>query len=410
VEFKAVVNPNVEPITFDADLSSPQVSQQDLSILSAALTPREPAELSASPSRPSRVRGAPKANVPVSDVEQGGSAVPPPWALAEGRAAVRVDAFRLEIGQTIEDVVLKVEVSEPKLSVDPVSAKMGEGKLKGSAHVLYTASQLKPYTLTSNIHFKDIDPSFFVKPYESVPVQGQFNGVFEFSGVGEGLDAAVEDSMAHLKITGEDGVLIAFEMDGRQQLGLGLAGLLGQSLDRPGVTAVSNTIPYFKEIPFDHFVFELTRGADKQVRIPQLRLTGASVLVDANGSVGASALSEVMDQPLDVTLVLGAKGRLTEHLKVLDLLQPVAADDGFYHWKETVPITGTLADPDTGALMDILNDAGKRALSKPNTKQDLAEQDTSSSLTPESGTKKQSKEERRLEDVGHVLDALNSFF
>ena len=154
--------------------------------------------------------------------------------------------------------------------------------------------------------------------------------------------------------------------------------------------------------------------------IPQLRLTGASVLVDASGSVGGSALSEVLDQPLDLTLILGAKGRLTEHLDVLDLLQPTVAEDGFYHWKDAVPITGSLADPDTGALMDILNDAGKAAFSKPKKKKEQAAEldtgdGTSSNLTPQSeGTaeepKKKSKEERRREDVEQVLDVLNSLF
>ncbi len=420
VQLRAVVNSSVEPITFDADLSGPRVTQEDLSILSAAFTPREQAEVLAAPSRPSDVRGAPKPQAPRGVGAVDIAPVPPAWAMLDGRAAVSVDELRLEAGQTIEDIVLKAVVSEPMLSVDPVSAKVGKGTLEGSSHVLYASSQLKPYTLTSNIRFEGIDPSFFVKPHQSAPVQGLFDGAFELSGVGETLDGAVEDSTAQLKITGKQGVLTAFELDNRAQAGLGLAGLLGQSFDRPGIAAVSKTIPYFKEIPFDHFVFELTRGADKQVLIPQLRLTGASVLVDASGSVGPSALSEVMDQPLDLTLVLGAKGRLTEHLEILDLLQPTVAEDGFYHWKDAVPITGSLADPDTGALMDILNDAGKAALSKPKKKESTPAavengDGTSSSLTPQSKAeakeaKKKSKDERRREDVEQVLDVLNSLF
>ena len=66
--------------------------------------------------------------------------------------------------------------------------------------------------------------------------------------------------------------------------------------------------------------------------IPQLRLTGDSVLIDASGSVGASGLREVMDQPLDLTMSLGAKGRLTESLETLELLQHSAAEDGFRRW------------------------------------------------------------------------------
>lgn len=431
LQLKAVVNSSREPITFDADVSSERVTQEDISILAAAFTPREQAEAIAQPSRPSDVRSErqkPQASRGVTVVDT--APVPPAWAMLDGRASVSIDEFRLEAGQMIEAIVLKAVVSEPKLSVDPISAKIGEGELKGSSSVLYASSQLKPYTLASDIRFEAIDPAFFVKKHhKKPPVQGAFDGVFELSGVGETMDAAVEDSITKLKITGEKGILTAFEMDDRQQLGLGLAGLLGQSFDRPGIAALSHTIPYFRDIPFDSFVFELTRGADKQVLIPQLRLTGESVLIDAAGSVGASELSEVMDQPLDLTLTLGAKGHLTEHLETLDLLQPTTGEDGFRRWSQDVHITGSLADPDTGELMDILNDAAKGAFSKSSKDREkenaAAEVDPTNSLPAElaprsDGTtaeptepeepKKKSKEERRRDDIEQGIDLLNSLF
>ena len=425
LQLVAEVNPSQAPMTFSAAVSGPRVTQEDFSILSAAFTPRAQLTVAAPTlSGPSAVRGTeqPQAARGVG-VDVSGS-VPPVWAMLDGRATISIDEFRLEAGQVIEAIALKAVVSEPKLMVDPISAKIGEGELQGSSTVLYASSQAKPYSLTADIRFADIDPAFFVKRHQSAPVQGRFDGVFQLTGVGESLDAAVEDSTATLKITGEQGVLTAFEMDERQQLGLGLAGLLGQSLDRPGITALSRTIPYFKDIPFDSFVFELKRGADKRVLIPQLRLTGDSVLIDASGSVGASGLSEVMDQPLDLTLSLGAKGRLTESLETLELLQPSTAEDGFRRWNKDIQITGSLADPDTGELMDILNDAAKGAFSTSNKREsvpaegDLGQQQ-STELVPqaEGGTtveseapQKKSKEERRRDDIEMGLDLLNSFF
>jgi hypothetical protein len=150
--------------------------------------------------------------------------------------------------------------------------------------------------------------------------------------------------------------------------------LLGQSLDRPGIAALSQTIPYFKEIRFNDFAFELTRGADKRVLVPQLRLEGESILIDASGSVGASRLDDILDQPLDLVLSLSAKGRLTEYLAILNLLQPAVGEDGFTRWNQDIEITGTLTDPDTGALMDILNDAAKDAFSKPSKREQRTEE------------------------------------
>ncbi|MFT5825382.1 MAG: hypothetical protein ACI8ZW_000873, partial [Yoonia sp.] len=433
LQLKAVVDPSREPVTFDAEVSSERVTQGDLSILAAAFTPREQSVVLDPPSRPSDVRTVqqkPQASRGVTVVNT--AAVPPAWAMLDGRASVSIDEFRLEAGQIIEEIVLKAVVSEPELSLDPISAKIGDGELKGSSRVLYASSQLKPYTLTLDIRFETVDPAFFVKKHgQSPPVQGEFDGSFELSGVGETLDAAVEDSIAKLKITGNKGVLTAFEMDERQQLGLGLAGLLGQSFDRPGIAALSRTIPYFKDIPFDGFVFELTRGVDKQVLIPQLRLTGESVLIDATGAVGASELGEVMDQPLDLKLVLGAKGRLTEYLETLDLLQSTTGEDGFRRWNEEVPITGSLAAPDTSELMDILNAAAKGAFSKSSKDREkekakqkeraatdptnalpteLAPRDDGTTAEAEEPKKKSEKEQRRddLEELGK--DLLKSFF
>ena len=189
------------------------------------------------------------------------------------------------------------------------------------------------------------------------------------------------------------------------------------------MTALSKTIPYFKDIRFDHFALELTRGADKRVLIPQLKLTGDSLLIDASGSVAASRWSELMDQPLDLALSLGAKGRLTDYLETLQLLQPTAAEDGFRRWNQDVQLTGSLADPNTDALMDILNTAARSALTKPQQSAPVPAAPESNKLpaelapplegTPEQQpeapkTKKQTKEERRRDDVEMGLDILNS--
>jgi len=421
------VNPSQQPMTFSAAVSGPRVTQEDLSILSAASTPREqPAVAMPTLSGPSAVRGTAQPQAARGVGVDASGTVPPVWVMLDGRATISIDEFRLEAGQVIEAIALKAIVSEPKLMVDPISAKIGEGELQGSSTLLYTSSQAKPCSLTADIRFADVDPAFFVKRHKSAPVQGEFDGVFQLTGVGESLDAAVEDSTATLKITGEEGILTAFELDERKQLGLGLAGLLGQSLDRPGITALSRTIPYFKDIPFHSFVFELSRGADKRVLIPQLRLTGDNILIDASGSVGASGLDEVMDQPLNLTLSLGAKGRLTESLETLELLQPSTAEDGFRRWNKDIQITGSLADPDTRELMNILNDAAQGAFSTSNKRESVpAEADPSQQLSTElvpqaegtGGTtaeseapQKKSKEERRRDDIEMGLDLLNSFF
>jgi hypothetical protein len=198
-------------------------------------------------------------------------------------------------------------------------------------------------------------------------------------------------------------------------LGLGIAGLLGQSFDRPGITALSNTIPYFKDIRFNDFIFELKRGNDKRMLIPQFRLTGESLLIDASGLIAASKLSEVMDQPLDLKLVLGAKGQLINYLETLNLLKPVISEDGFRRWNKDVNIAGTLAKPNTDALMDVLSNAARAALTKPAKvapAAPVASSATAKEVAPQGQTPavpvKKSKVEKRRDEVEMGLDLLNT--
>ena len=60
-----------------------------------------------------------------------------------------------------------------------------------------------------------------------------------------------------------------------------------------------------------------------------------------------------------------AKGRLVDHLETLELLGTKTSEDGFRNWNQDIEIRGSLGDPDTSALKELLNNAARRALDKP---------------------------------------------
>ena len=415
LQFSGKANPQQQPLTFTAALSGQRVSQADFSILSAAFTPRD---MSASTTTASVRDVVPTRNAQTPAAVVSGP-TPPPWAPVDGIVSVHIDELQLESGPRIQALEAQATVSKLQLVVSALSAKLGAGELHGSGEVLYTPAKPNAYNLSAGLDFTGVDPAFFAsKGAGAAPLQGQFDGSVTLRGAGQTLDAAVEDSEVSLGITGTDGILTAFQLDNRSQLGLGLVGLLGQSLERPRMTALSKTIPYFKDIRFDHFAFELTRGADKRVLIPELKLTGESLLLDASGSVAAGRWSELMDQPLNLSLSLGAKGKLMDSLQILDLLQPSAAEDGFRLWKQDVQLTGSLANPNTDGLMDLLNSAARSALTKSqpaaSTQLQSAKSAAERVLAPEAESvqarQPRSKAERRRDDIEVGLDLLNSIF
>jgi hypothetical protein len=185
---------------------------------------------------------------------------------------------------------------------------------------------------------------------------------------------------------------------------------------------MAQAVPYFKDIKFESFTLEIVRGKDKQVRIPALNLMGDNLNISGQGVIAAGNLGELLEQPLDLTLRFGAKGRLIDYLETLQLLGTKTSENGFRNCNQDIEIGGTLGNPDTSALKELLNNAASRALDKPR-KPETAEtsilpandgevsssQNETSEQVP-SEEKEKSKEEALRDDIELGLELLNSIF
>ena len=399
-----------KPSPFEFSLSSPRVSQGDIDLLIAALESNDSAA------------GIPDFSSLVTSVAEP-MIQRPPWADLDGEIAIRLEELALQSGQVITGLKAQLKVSEALLSIKDITASLKGGGLLGNANVAYDPIQKPAYRVASSFVFKNVDPSLFSKRGDSkFPVQGLFDGQFKFVGSGYTLEEASEDSEGNLSITGRNGVLTAFELDSRSQLGLIGAGILGHSLNRPGITAMAQAVPYFKDMKFESFTLELVRGKDKKVHIPQLKLLGDNLSIKGHGVIAAGNLAEILDQPLDLTLGLGAKGRLIDYLEALQLLETKTSEDGFRTWNQDIKIGGSLGDPDTSALKKLLNNAARRALNNPREGETAGIQKPPSQddkALPVQGNaskhvpfekKEKSKEEALRDDIEMGLEILNSIF
>jgi hypothetical protein len=409
IELRCQFYPERQPLPFKFSLTSSRVSQGDIELLMAALVTND---FTASASTSSAL--APRA---VERTQR------PPWADFDGEVSVRVEELALQSGKVLTELKAQVKITEALLSVKDITATIEGGGLFGQANVTYDPIQSRAYQVASSFVFENIDSSLFSKRnYTKFPVQGLFDGQFKFAGNGHTLEEACKDSEGDLAIAGRNGILTAFELDSRSQLGLIGAGILGQSLNRPGITAMAQAVPYFKDMQFESFTLELVRGKDKQVRIPKLNLMGDNLSINGHGFIAAGNLGEILDQPLYLTLGLGSKGRLVDHLETLQLLGTKTSEDGFRTWKQDIEIGGSLRDPDTSALKDLLNSAARRALDKPGKDQraatlkppveggqNLPTRKSASEQAP-SKERKKSKQEALRDDIEMGLELINSIF
>ena len=182
----------------------------------------------------------------------------PPWSDFDGEVSIKLDELALESGQVLTELKAQLKISEALFSVKDITTTLKGGGLFGQASVTYDPIQNPAYQVASSFVFENIDPLLFSKrTYSKFPVQGLFDGQFKFTGSGHNLEEATENSEGDLTITGRNGVLTAFKLDSRSQLGLIGAGILGQSLNRPGITAMAQAVPYFKDMKFDSFTLQL---------------------------------------------------------------------------------------------------------------------------------------------------------
>ncbi|HKK18141.1 MAG TPA: AsmA-like C-terminal region-containing protein, partial [Opitutales bacterium] len=416
LQFAGQVRPEASPLEFDADLTAQRLSQQDIEFLRAAFQAPQPADRAETiaPPTPSSPKPAQGTTRP-----QDTAAAPaaPPWAGYDGEVKIDIAELILLSGEVISNLKAEAVITEALLSLNKLEGSFKEGKLFGSGEARYSQRQRMAYNIQTDLRFENVDPAVFSKePSGKFPVQGLFDGQASFSGQGATLDQALDAIEGELTVNGREGVLTAFELDTRSNLGLIGAGLLGQQLNRPGLTALAQAVPYFENMPFSNFTLKLRRGADKHVQIPELRFTGRNLLIDGSGSIAATSLKEVMSRPLDLTLELGAKGQLVDYLETLQLLGSETADDGFRRWKRDLQIKGTLSDPDTSALERILKEAANRALRKPAeaTEQPAAEDEAAGDAAAQEGESptqqnlqaEPSKEEKIIRDVERGLNLL----
>lgn len=406
-----------QPFKFDVQLRSEQIRKSDLEVLAEAFKPAEsepaPADaVSTSTAEPSALATPVQTNVEVDNR--------PPWADLDGTASVQVDRLELNPRQSIEQITANLVITEPLLELSNLAAHFGSGRLSGSARVNYVPAKDSAYLATANVEIKDLDPGIFATG-GSFPVNGMFDATLTFDGDGGTLEEALDRSDSTLQIVGRDGVFTAFEMDDRQVAGIGLiGGLLGKELDRPGISAVAEAIPYFKDIRFSELLVDLGRQRSGRVDVTEISMLGESILFDGTGTIDASSWDDIMTAPMDLRLLLGAKGPLEEPLEVLNLLEDEAGADGYRRWNQEIRVPGSLSHPDTGSLKKVLRDAATSAIRKPSKSDDVQVAESQAQEAGESATEEPEGEaqekagrsgtEKTIDEVEMGLDLINSFF
>lgn len=402
-----------KPLKFDLSINSETLSQSDFDLLAAAFSSVKTQKIQSSDSGIYRESRDASVSGFEEDVLFEEGPTTPPWAGLDGRVRVDIDRLELTAGPIVEDILVDASVSESLLEATTSGTLLG-GLFEGAGKIQYVESD-PVYDLEGAFALRNLElgrlSQSSSKPF---PLQGFFDLELGIEGEGRDLESALNASAGRLNVSGREGNLTAFQLDGLKQFGVIGAGLLGHLAQRPGISALAGTIPYFQSIPYDSFLIEMKREGDERILIPQLRLTGESVLIEGSGMIATesfrSFMTEPLHQQLGLDLKFGARGRLVEHLDTLQLLGEDTTSDGYQLWRREVHIGGTVGKPDTTMLTKILNEAARRviALRKPNEKGET--QLDANARTESSDEKSPSDDEELRRNVETGIQLLNSIF
>lgn len=374
----------------NATIESEQILQSDLNGLIAALSPRsnEAPEKQPAPTTPSPET--------------------PFWEGFEADIETRIDKLVLENGIELTQISARFISRADKLSIESLKANAGGGQFSGQMQLNYLESADKPYSIQTLTQIQDVYPNLLVGRRNQLPVQGPFDAELKLNGQGSSPYEAFNQAYGHIDLSAQSGLITAFELDSKKQLGLAGAQLgsiaLSKLFDNDNIEkttqAFTNTLPYFQNIPYDNLKIRFSREKDADVTIENFDVDSEFLRIQATGKIETKSFENLINDPFQLKLQLSAKDYLAKQLDVLSLLKTEATSDGYRPWVETIEIGGTLKKPDTSKITQLLYKAVETSLSK---------KKTSSNTNTETNTQNEPPKNKREERIEQGLKLLESF-
>lgn len=119
------------------------------------------------------------------------------------------------------------------------------------------------------------------------------------------------------------------------------------------------------EFRFDTATLQAVSGPDGIIRVTSLDIEASELRLVGDAELAPGASSELTMRPLKSRLRLGFRGALVDKLTSLNLLSGETDDRGYALFKESVELGGTLLSPDNSQLQAILRRASRAPVDSP---------------------------------------------
>ncbi|MDB6094750.1 MAG: hypothetical protein JWM32_2312 [Verrucomicrobia bacterium] len=346
---------NATGVVLDARVTSDFLAIEDAQILAAPFSGGPAGSAAASPS-------------------PGVAAVQPFWAGLSGQVALSLKKVVYNGQFQVTDLTgsLRIEAGALKL-VDARGGFDANSDVKLSGGVTFAPARPEPYALSANFALNNFDTAAAfraIDPTKPPTVEARINLTSQVNGSGLTLAEMAEHAHGDLLVTSKGGIFRGLSADLTDRIQkaqsrlTAVASFLGVVADDYVNKAkiLSDIAKSLSEIPFDQLSVSAARDASLNLQIKELSLISPEVRVSGEGTVRNVEGVPVLAQPLELTLKMGARGKLGDLIKRAGLLESRQDNLGYAAFSVPLRIGGTLANPDTNDIRTaLLNSALERS-------------------------------------------------
>lgn len=285
---------------------------------------------------------------------------PAPWENIRGDLPFVAREIVLASGRSVGPVSGHLQITEHTLRIKPLEVVLGNGRISGEIEAR-SDRRRRMHTLVTSGTLRSIEPGLLMK--RESRWSGALYGHWRLAGEGPSVDLAADRIAGEIRLTGEKGTITALNLEtpvgNLATLTLGLAGNLA---NQQGLVTVGRVVPHFNRIVYNRLDLHVLRYPTGQVELRNIEISGPALQLKGDGRIAAGSLSDVLTKPIHLSLAFGAKGDLAHDLALLGLLQNQINVDGFRMGASQIQIGGSLSEPDSRSLQELLRDAAIKAI------------------------------------------------
>lgn len=353
-----------------ARLSSDALHIPDLQLF-AALAPAKPVVAPATAAS-APAKSAPSASKPS---EAAPAVAPAPlWAGVTGELTLALKRVVYATDVEVTGIEGAVKITPDALTLENlVAALKTGGRLKAGGGLLFDAKQPQPYGLKADVSMTDVEPAPILRalsPRKPSPVEGKFDLATQLSGRATEPAGFTDSVVGDIKLTSKGGTLKALDVktgktvDNVGKTATAVLGIIGAATGNESATkyadrsrAATDIARQLGAIKFDELNLLLGRDEKNNLGIKDLTLISPLIRLVGSGTITYQPGVPLLQQPLLMTLQLGAKDKFAADLRTLKLLGEKTDATGYSFLAEDLKLDGSLQAIGTKQITDLLTRA-----------------------------------------------------